>query len=224
MREREYQPWDDSWSEQLVYLVIPGDIEAPVEMTAHFYYPIFLGAFEKNLSTKDFWQAVAGSMIYALGHRPGYSDAPSYVYWLNTYNPQIAPEIIRDGVEQASMGNHPKAIWLFQAAVLLDPGRAEGHFNLGLAWYQLGLKLAESREEATSCFIQAARYLKNTVELDAYFSLAYYNLGFVYQRLGLQAESKKYMEQGIMQGLARLSPETMHEAYASSRIMPAERE
>ncbi|MDX9871545.1 MAG: hypothetical protein RBT41_03875 [Clostridia bacterium] len=223
---REYQPWDDSWSEQLVYLLIPGEIDAPVEMPAHFYYPIFLGAFEKKLNPRDFWQAIAGSMIYVLGHRPSHADVSSYIYWLNTYNPHIAAEIIHDGIEQASWGDYARAAWLFQAAVLLDPNRTEGHFNLGLTYYQMGLTLTEkdSGEEAESCFLQAAQYLKNTVELDEYFSLAYYNLGFVYQRLGLRDESKKYMEQGITQALARLSSGTMHGSYASYKDLPAERE
>lgn len=220
---REYQPWDDSWSEQLVYLVISYEVDAPVEMPAGFSYPIFLGAFEKKVSGADFWLAVAGSMVYVLGHQPDHKERESYVYWLNTYNPDIAKEIIFDGVEQTSQGYFEKAIWLFQAAVLLDSTRPEAHFNLGLAYHQMGLSLDEKglKQEGASCFIQAVQYLENAVELDEQFSLAYYNLGFVYKHLGLPDKSNEYMEKGILQGLERISQQTSAQRYKS---FAAERE
>jgi len=207
---REYQPWDESWSAQLVYLVISYELNVPVEMTADFSYPIFLGAFEKKLSGEDFWQAVAGSMVYVLGHQPNHKDRESYVYWLNNYNSNTSKQIIFDGVEQASKGDLEKAIWLFQAAVLLDSSKAEAHFNLGLAYHQMGISLDEknSKQEAKSCFRQAVQFLENAVELDKQFSLAYYNLGFVYKQLGLQDESDKYMEKGILLGLERIAQST----------------
>jgi tetratricopeptide (TPR) repeat protein len=218
---REYQPWDDSWSAQLVYLLISYEVNAPVEMTANFSYPIFLGAFEKKLSGEDFWQAVAGSMVYVLGHQPNHKDRESYIYWLNTYNPNISKEIIYDGVEQATEGNLEKSIWLFQAAVLLDSSRAEAHFNLGLAYQQMGLALDEknSKKEAESCFRQAVSYLENAVELDEQFSLAYYNLGFVYKHLGLQDECDKYMEKGILLGMEKLASTSLktHKNVATER-------
>lgn len=207
---QEYQPWDNSWNEQLVYLLIPYEVDAPVEMPVNFSYPIFLGAFEKKLSGEEFWQAIAGSMVYILGHQPDHKDIKSYIHWLKTYKPEIAKEVIYDGVEQVSRGKLEEAIWLFQAAVLLDSNRIEAHFNLGLAYNQLGLLLdqKDSKPEAESCFRQAVQYLENAVELDSKFSLAYYNLGFVYKHLGLQDESDRYMEKGILHGLEKISQQT----------------
>lgn len=211
---QEYQPWDNSWSEQLVYLLIPYEVDAPVEMPVNFCYPIFLGAFEKKLSGEEFWQAIAGSMVYILGHQPNHKDIKSYIYWLKTYKPEIIKEIIYDGVEQVSRGKAEEAIWLFQAAVLLDSNKTEAHFNLGLAYNQLGLLLDQkgSKSEAESCFRQAVQYLENAVELDSKFSLAYYNLGFVYKHLGLQEKSNLYMEKGIIHGLEKMSEHTLTKA------------
>lgn len=212
---REYQPWDNSWSEQIVYLSIPYEVDAPVEMPVNFSYPIFLGAFEKKLSGEQFWQAIAGSMVYVLGHQPDHPDLKHYVHWLKAYKPEIAKEIIYDGVEQASHEKLEDAIWLFQAAVLVDANRAETHFNLGLAYNQLGLSLDQKKlkTEAESCFRQAVQYLENAVELDSKFSLAYYNLGFVYKNLGLQDESDRYIEKGIIHGMEKLSQQTAAKTY-----------
>lgn len=204
----EYQPWDDSWREQLVYITLPYGVEAPVEMPANFSYPIFLGAFEKKVGGEEFWKAVAGSMIYILGHQPDHCDASLYIYWLNHFNHNIAKELVSDGAEQTFRENPETAIWLLQAAVLLDTDSIEAHYNLGLAYNKLGLYLNDknNQEEAKSCFKQAARYLENVVELDAGYSLAYYNLGFVYKNLGRQDESQKYFEKGILLGVDSLSP------------------
>lgn len=208
---RDYQPWDDSWNEQLVYITLPYQLDAPVEMPSNFPYPLFLGAIEKKLGGDDFWKAIAGSMVYILGHQPSHHDSAKYIHWLNEYSPDIFNEILYDGAEQASQGKLETAIWLFQAAVLLDPQKAEAHFNLGLAYYQLGLALAQkdSQLEAESCFRQAAQYLENAVSLDSQLTLAYYNLGFIYKQLGLQEESQKNWERGILLGLDKANQHSL---------------
>jgi len=203
---REYQPWDDSWQDQLVYIMVPYEIDMPVEVPSDFAYPIFLGAFEKKLGGDDFWKAIAGAMVYVIGHQPNHKDVPSYIKWLNSYNSDLVRELIYDGAEQASKDSLETAMWLFQAAVLLDPQIAEAHFNLGLAYYQLGLSLIKKgkKEEGESCFNQATQYLENAVELDPQLSLAYYNLGFIHKQMGRQDESKKCIEKGILLGLDKL--------------------
>jgi len=195
---RDYQPWDDSWREQLVYIMLPHEIEAPVEMPSNFNYPLFLDAFDRKVGGDDFWKAVASSMVYVLGHQPGHADAASYVHWLNAYNPNIAKELILDGVDQFSRHNLEAAVWLFQAAVLLDPQRAEAHFNLGLAYYQMGHNLLKknSIKDAESCFRQAAQYLENTVEIDPSFRVACRSLELAGERLdGLDRKKRPASEE-----------------------------
>ncbi|MCR4442553.1 MAG: tetratricopeptide repeat protein [Peptococcaceae bacterium] len=193
---RDYQPWDDSWREQLVYIMLPHEIEAPVEMPSNFTYPIFLDAFERRVGGDDFWKAIAGSMVYVLGHQPGHADAASYIHWLNAYNPNLAKELIYDGAEQFSRNNLESAVWLFQAAVLLDPQRAEAHFNLGLAYNQMGrnLKKKNREKDAESCFRQAVQYLENAVEIDPGFRMACCSLDLACEHLGLEEESSRRME------------------------------
>ena len=206
---RDYQPWDESWRDQLVYIMVPYEIEMPVEAPPDFAYPIFVGALEKRLGGDNFWKAIAGAMVYVIGHQPDHADVPRYVKWINSYNRDIVNELIYDGAEQASNNRLETAVWLFQAAVLLNPQLAEAHFNLGLAYYQLGVALAEGgkKEEGESCFNQATQYLENAVELDPQFSLAYYNLGFIHKRMGRSDESRKCWEKGILLGLDKNAPE-----------------
>lgn len=206
----KYQPWDESWRDQLAYIMVPYEIEMPVEAPSDFVYPIFLGVLEKRLGGDDFWKAIAGAMVYVIGHQPDYTDVPLYVKWINSYNADIVNELIYDGAEQASKNNLETAVWLFQAAVLVNPQSAEAHFNLGLAYYQVGLALNEEdkKEERESCYRQATQYLENAVVLDPQFCLAYYNLGFIYKRMGRPDDSRKCMEKGILLGLDKMLEQT----------------
>ena len=204
-----YQPWDDTWRQQIVYITIPYQVEAPVEMPSNFSCPMFLGAIAQGVKGESFWQAVAGAMVYVIGHDPGHPQVPLYVHWLNSYNPAVAKELNFDGADQASKGELENAIWLLQAAVLLKPEEASAHYNLGLAFYELGLKLHKQGKiaESEDCFKSATQYLKNTLEIDPDYGLAYYNLGFVYKSLGLMGESEKYLQKGILLGLEKVSHE-----------------
>lgn len=203
---KEYQPWDDSWREQIVYIIVPREAEMPVEMSADFAYPLFLGAFEKRVSNNDFWQAVAGAMVFVIGHQPDHEQSSAFVHWLNEFRPSLVKELMYDGVDQASHGNLETAIWLFQAAVLLNPDVAETHFNLGLAYYQLGRRLnAEGeRQKGDSALLQAVRYMENTLELDPRFSLAYFNLGDIYKQMGKKKESQECLEKSVLLGLENI--------------------
>lgn len=207
---REYQPWDDSWRDQVVYIMLPSQVDLPVEMSPDFSYPIFIGAFEKRIKGEEFWKAVAGAMVYVMGHEPYHPQIPLYIHWLNKYNSALVKELVYDGADQATRGNLDTSVWLFQASILLNPTVTEAHYNLGLAYYQLGLDLNEKGEKGKgeSCYQQAVRYLHNTLELDPQFSLASYNLGFIYKHMGLQDQSQKYLEKGLLLELDKIAHQT----------------
>lgn len=200
---REYQPWDDTWQEEIVYISIPERLDPPIEMASDFTYPIFIAALGKGLQGEEFWKTVAGAMAFTLGHQPDHPQVAAFRQWLNKYNEHLAKELVYDGATQATNEKLETAIWLFQAAVLLNPEATEAHFNLGLAYYQLGIKYSETNRnsEEQQCFTQAQRYLQNTLELDPGFGLAYYNLGFVYRRMGMHDEGQKYLQKGILLSL-----------------------
>lgn len=197
---REYRPWDNYWQDQIVYISIPHQVEPPVEMAPDFSYPIFVGAFEQKLSGQEFWKAIAGAMVFVLGHRPDDPNVSKYTYWLNSYNDSLAGELIYDGATQAAAGNLETAVWVFQAALLLDPAVSETHYNLGLAFYQLGVSLLEKgkKSQGELSLRQAIQYMQNTLELNPQFSLACYNLGYIYKRMGMIDESQKYLEKCVL--------------------------
>jgi len=207
----EYSPWSNSWKDQIVYLMVPPQVEHPVESEAEFAFPIFLSAFEQKVRGEEFWKAIAGAMIYVIGHDPGSTEDSLYTPWLRAYNPNVVKEVITDGANQATEGKLETAIWLFQAAIILEPDVPEAHYNLGLAYYQLSLKLKEQDQssEADFCLKQAVQYLHNTLELDPNSSLATYNLGFIYRHMGLQEESQRYLEKSIVLELEKLQPQIL---------------
>jgi len=93
----EYLPWNESWKEQIVYLVIPPQVENPVEMATEFAYPIFLSAFEQKVRGDEFWKAIAGTMIFVVGHNPTMQENPLYIEWLKKFNPSVVKELLYDG-------------------------------------------------------------------------------------------------------------------------------
>jgi len=196
---QEYQPWNDSWREQLVYIMVPFGAEVPVEVPSDFAYPIFLGAFEHKLGGDDFWKTVAGAMIYVIGHQPDHEGTQAYVRWINRYDQDIVKELVIDATEQIAQDHLETAVWVLQAAVLLDPQVAEAHLNLGVSYCQLGLSLLkdERKTEAESCLNKAAQYLENAVELDPESKLACYNLDIVYEKMGRRKADSK--ERGLWQ-------------------------
>lgn len=205
---QQYQPWDESWRDQIVYIFIPSVVEPPVEMASDFSYPVFIGAFDKKVQGEDFWKAVAGAMVYVIGHQPNHPFAVSYIYWLNKYDSTIVDGLIYDGADQASKENLDTAIWLLQAAVLLSPDKAEAHYNLGSAFYEEGMRLLKANDsqnkiKADSCFFQAKQYMENAVEIAPDLSLAYYSLGSIYKRMGKYEAGKRYLEKGIVADLEK---------------------
>lgn len=187
---QNYSPWDDSWKDQVIFIMTPFASEAPVEMPSTFTYPVFLTAFQKKVKQKEFWQSVAGAMVYVLGHCPAHPQALSYIYWLNKYNNKIKEELIYDGTNQVLKGNLVTAVWLLQAAVLLNPEQAEVHYNLALVYYQLGLSLKEDEEitQKKSCLKQAEQYLQNAAILEPEGNLINSYLNNIYQELGMHDE------------------------------------
>jgi tetratricopeptide (TPR) repeat protein len=95
------------------------------------------------------------------------------------------------------------AIWMLQAAILIDPDLAELHYYLGVAFSQHAIWLREQNkvQEAELNFYQAIRYLVNAAELNPRMGEAFYYLGFVFRKLGMDQESRKCLEKYMMLGL-----------------------
>lgn len=211
---KEYQPWDDSWRKELTFVPWPPpDFEHKEGLPPLPLYPVFTSAIEQRLEGDEMWQTIGGSILFLLGHEPDHPLAAAYIHWLRLFNPQLPLQLMSDGTSYAANYNFPNAIWMLQAALLLDPGLVEANFNLGLAFSQLGeaLKKDNYQDEAVSSFRQAYQYLKNAIELDPKLSMAYYTLGVVCSRLGLVEESKTYLEKSIELELAGKAPQASDE-------------
>ncbi|MDD2401669.1 MAG: hypothetical protein PHI90_05295 [Clostridia bacterium] len=182
---KDYQPWDASWKDDIIEILLLKQINKPVEMPMLFGYPVFLKALNDGVKGEELWKAIAGTMIYIMGHQPDNNKISSYVYWIKHYNPSIYRELVYDGVNQILKGKFEKPIWLFQAALIIEPQKTEVHYNLGLAFYHMGLELIvnDKKQEGRSCWRQAIRYFKNVLEIDTKLSLAQYYLECIYKEI-----------------------------------------
>jgi len=199
-----FQPWGEGWRKELTFIpwIPPAreDMEAAPVLPM---YPIFVAGIKQRLEGDDFWKAVSGAIVYLIGHEPDNPLADLYVRWLNVYNPDLAKQLTIDGTIAASKYDLSTAIWMLQAAIMLDSEIVEAHFNAALAYFHLGEALEKEKcdLQAKSSYYQTYQYLKNTVELDESSAVAYYILSIVALRLGKDDEGKVYLKKAMVLGL-----------------------
>lgn len=202
---KEYQPWNDSWKNSIAYVRLSPAEWTPVRQTMDLGYPIFteLVSDEEWPRLMNFWRSVVDTMIYILGHDLYHEAQQEYIRWLLAYDRHIPEDLLKKAKRRMDDRDPVAAVWMLQAAILLDPDQWETHYYLGLAYSQYALDLYNDgkKEESDLNFYQAVRYLVNTAELDPQSGKAYYALGFVFRRLGLDDESRKCLEKYIMLGL-----------------------
>jgi hypothetical protein len=165
-----YLPWDKSWQIQITYLPwvqpdMPGMEESPVLPA----YPVFVDSLKKGLSGEDLFTAIAGAMVFLLGHEPESPVNPKYCDWLRVYNEELARQLFYQGTEMTAKYDLAQAIWMLQASLLLDPGSHETNYNLALAFNHMGaVWLSKDKfREAGECFRLAQQYLNNASQLAA---------------------------------------------------------
>jgi len=164
-----YLPWEKNWNSQIIYLPwiqpeVPGMENSPVLPA----YPIFIDSLKNCVQGYDFFTAVAGTMVFLLGHEPEAAINAQYCAWLRTFNEELASQLFYEGTEMSARQNLPQAVWMLQASLLLEPESYETHYNLALTFNQLATKLMgeEKREEAADCLLQARQYFQNAEQLE----------------------------------------------------------
>ena len=163
-----YFPWDKSWQSQVIYLPwiqpeVPGMENSPVLPA----YPIFVDSLKKGIEGHDFFSAVAGAMVFLLGHEPEAAINSRYIVWLRDFNSEIAIQLFYEGTEMTAKFNLPQAVWMLQASLLLEPESYEANYNLALTYSNLATKLIreERFRDAGDCFRQAKQYFQNADQL-----------------------------------------------------------
>ncbi|MCL1804991.1 MAG: hypothetical protein FWG28_03160 [Clostridiales bacterium] len=163
-----YLPWDKTWSSQIIYLPwiqpeIPGMEQSPVLPS----YPIFIDSLRHCANGMDFFTAIAGAMVFLLGHEPDAAVNARYCQWLRVFNGELATQLFYDGTEMTARYDLPQAVWMLQASLLLEPESYETHYNLALTFNQLATKLMkeEKHREAGDCYRQAKQYFRNAEQL-----------------------------------------------------------
>ena len=163
-----YLPWDKSWNNQIIYLPwiqpdIPGMENSPVLPS----YPIFIDSLRNCANGYDFFTAIAGAMVFLLGHEPDSPVNARYCAWLRVFNEELATQLFYEGTEMTAQYNLPQAVWMLQASLLLKPESYETNYNLALTFNQLGTKLMreEKLREAGDCYKQASQYFWNAEQL-----------------------------------------------------------
>ena len=107
-------------------------------------------------------------------------------------------ELFSRGVEAYKAQNYEEAIKYFEAVFKVNPNHTSTHYNLGLAYANLG-----RYAEAVEAYKQAIRINPN----DSY---AHYNLGLIYGKRGHYAGAEETYKQAI-----RINPD-----YAAAGVHP----
>jgi hypothetical protein len=161
-------PWERSWYNQIIYLPwiqpeLPGMEDSPVLQS----YPIFMDSLRNGLFGFDFFTAVAGTMVFMIGHEPEAAVNSQYCAWLRVFNEELPSQLFYQGTEMIGRYNYHQAIWMLQASLLLEPGSYETNYNLALTFNHLATRLMrdEKFDEARQCHEQASQYFKNASQL-----------------------------------------------------------
>jgi tetratricopeptide (TPR) repeat protein len=130
-------------------------------------YPIFIDSLKHCANGYDFFTAIAGAMVFLLGHAPDAAVNTQYCEWLRVFNGELATQLFYEGTEMTARYDLPQAVWMLQASLLLEPESYETHYNLALTFNQLGTKLMreEKLREAGECYRQAEQYFQNAEQL-----------------------------------------------------------
>jgi hypothetical protein len=115
----------------------------------------------------DFFTAIAGAMVFLLGHEPEAPVNALYCAWLRIFNGEIATQLFYEGTEMTTRYDLPQAVWMLQASLLLEPESYEANYNLALAFNHLATMLMreEKHWEAGDCYRQARQYFQNAEQL-----------------------------------------------------------
>lgn len=80
---------------------------------------------------------------------------------------------------------YKKAKQIFEKITELSPNNYRAHYNLGIAYFNLG-----QTENAKSCFEKA-------LKINPVYKYCYYNLGLVYESIERYEEALKYYDQAL---------------------------
>ncbi|MEA4891773.1 MAG: hypothetical protein VB085_04330 [Peptococcaceae bacterium] len=164
-----YLPWDSGWRELITYIPwVQPEGERMEDSPMLPAYPVFKNAENQGLEGRQKMTAVAGAMVTVLGHQPDDPLAPLYSVWLSMYDPNLARQLLLEGTDLASRFDFGEAVWMLQAAVMLEPESYEAHYNLALTYEQLGRHLQRQKKlsPAHQCFALARQYRENAAQLE----------------------------------------------------------
>ena len=112
--------------------------------------------------------AVASAMVFLLGHEPEAEVNSLYCDWLKEFNKELPRQLLLEGTDMASKYRLTQAVWMLQASLLLEPECYETHYNLALAYNQLGTRLTKEEKylDASECYSLAEQYFQNASQLE----------------------------------------------------------
>jgi len=140
-----------------------------------------------------------------------------------TYNRYDSKSRLELGLYYTRLGNYHDAIHLFTEALKTDPGNADLHFYLGIAFQKVH-NFSSAAGEFKSCldlkkdygsgqvllklgdtyrlqrnYSGALTYYLQMLEINPYEGEALYKIGFIKYHLGSDAEAREYLNQAIVE-------------------------
>lgn len=205
------------WQGKLAFVVFdPEKIEMPYNKVYRLPQGLPLPVFadkivEGILADRLEWGELLRSVAYLLGHDPGHEHAAAYKEFLQAFDPGIEDDLIMWGLQAGEANNYDEALWYLRAAAAVNPQRLEAQYNLGLCALHGAAASwkAGEQERALARLALAEESLWNAIDIHRQFSLAWLNLGLVYQNAGRPEEALQSVEAALHYGLPEKAQQSL---------------
>ncbi|HEX3032332.1 MAG TPA: tetratricopeptide repeat protein [Bacillota bacterium] len=164
--------------------------------------PMLEAELDRTIKNKEIpWSSFIRGIVHVLALKPEFNHVGEYKKMLYAFDPKIEALLLQEGAQLAGEGNLETALVIFQGLTNLNPKLGEAWFNLGLCYQEKASK-EESEGKASVEFCEKGIHAFEQANLQGTpMAEAYYNMGFLYRKIGRLSDAKDAWTEAIALGI-----------------------
>ncbi|HEX3031025.1 MAG TPA: tetratricopeptide repeat protein [Bacillota bacterium] len=163
--------------------------------------PMLSGDMNHTIKEKEIpWSFFIRGIVHVFANAPTFPYIDEYKKILYAFNPQIENLLLQEGAQLAGEGQLDTACMIFQGLTNLRPDMDEARFNLGLCYQELAGR-EEDQDKSVKLAKQSIEAYETIVGRGTAAPEVYYNLGFLYRKLGRLIETKEAWTKSVDLGI-----------------------
>lgn len=163
--------------------------------------PMMQSDMDHTVKEKEIpWSFFIRGIVHVFAHAPEFPFIEEYKKILYAFNPQIEDLLLQEGAQLAGEGQLETAQMIFQGLSNLKPELDAARFNLGLCYQDLSGR-EEDLEKSQELANKSIAAYEAIVERGTATPEVYYNLGFLYRRIGRLFEAKEVWSKAVEMGI-----------------------